>query len=314
MLSSLLVLRYNKTRRFWEDIIMNRRSIIYVSTIIFAIISLYSVIFDKFSWVIRIPIYVAAALTLFTSCYFVVTIVIGKVNQIKHKYQPRIEANPYVNRIATDKRVRTVVFTIPGVMSNVWFALFNGILGIMGQSAWFGSLSAYYILLSIMRIRAVHEAREIGKIEDKKIKMEREIAVYGKNSLLFILLAIVLLGMVVLLETSVVGKNYPGFLVYGVAAFTFYKIIKSSITIIKEYKWNTPLMMIIRRIGHVDACVSILTLQTALIAAFGQGQELLAKILNGFTGCGVFLIVFCMGIQGIIIAIQKKRNLETGGI
>lgn len=114
--------------------------------------------------------------------------------------------------------------------------------------------------------------------------------------------------MVVLLEHSIGGKSYPGLMIYAIAAFTFYKIIKSTIQILRERKKNSPLMMIIRRIGHVDACVSILTLQTAMFAAFGQGQEIFIKIMNGLTGGGVGLLVLGMGIQGIFLSGKMKQK------
>jgi len=57
--------------------------------------------------------------------------------------------------------------------------------------------------------------------------------------------------------------------------------------------------MIIRKIGYMDACVSILTLQTAMFATFGNHQRELEKMMNGITGAAVCLIVLGMGIQGI---------------
>lgn len=280
--------------------------LLYICTILFGALSLYSVILDTFSWLIRIPIYVAAALCLFASCYFIVTDVIY---MIYHGIKPRIADHKYAIKLKEDQRLKTVIFTIPGVMSNLWFALLNAAMGILGLSPWFGSLAAYYILLSIMRIQAVGKERYIRQNNFTfKEKMKREIAIYRYNSFLFILLAIVLFGMVVLLEHSIGGKSYPGLMIYAIAAFTFYKIIKSTIQILRERKKNSPLMMIIRRIGHVDACVSILTLQTAMFAAFGQGQEIFIKIMNGLTGGGVGLLVLGMGIQGIFLSGKMKQK------
>lgn len=282
--------------------------ILYVSTLILAALSLYSVIFDWFLWIVRIPIFTVAAITLFSTCYF---IVIDIKYMVHHKMKPRIASNVYAKKLKEDYRLKTVVFTIPGVMSNIWFALINGVMGIVGQSPWFGSLAAYYILLSIMRIQAVGKERYIRKQNFlPKERMKREIKIYKYNSYLFILLAIVLFDMVLLLEFSIGGKTYPGFMVYIVVLFTFYKIIKSTINILKERKKKSPLMMIIRRIGHVDACVSILTLQTAMFVSFGQGQETLIKMMNGITGRCVSSLVLYMGIQGIVLSARVKYSLE----
>lgn len=154
--------------------------LLYICTILFGALSLYSVILDTFSWLIRIPIYVAAALCLFASCYFIVTDVIY---MIYHGIKPRIADHKYAIKLKEDQRLKTVIFTIPGVMSNLWFALLNAAMGILGLSPWFGSLAAYYILLSIMRIQAVGKERYIRQNNFTfKEKMKREIAIYRYNS------------------------------------------------------------------------------------------------------------------------------------
>lgn len=172
--------------------------------------------------------------------------------------QGAIAANPYTNRVTTDYRLRTILFAVPGTMSNIIFAAFNGVVG-------------------------------------------------------FLFLAVVLAGAVILLENSQGGKNYPGFTIYAVAAYTFYKIIMSTIQVIKVGKRKSPLLSITRRIGYVDACVSILTLQTAMFASFAQGEEALAKQMNGITGAVVCLMVFGLGIQGIWTANIRKKELLAGG-
>lgn len=138
----------------------------------------------------------------------------------------------------------------------------------------------------------------------------RECDVYRRSSILLILMAVVLAGTVILLRHSIGGKNYPGITIYVAAAFAFYKIIKSTINVINERKNNSPLLSALRRIGHVNACVSILTLQTAMFASFGKGQEQLAKVMNGATGTAVCLIVLFIGIDGLCSAIRQKRRIS----
>ena len=59
------------------------------------------------------------------------------------------------------------------------------------------------------------------------------------------------------------------------------------------------LLSITRRIGYIDACVSILTLQTAMFASFAEGEEAFVKLMNGITGTAVCLMVLGLGIQGV---------------
>ena len=286
------------------------RILLYFSMILFATLSLLNVTVKCFSYIIGISIYVLAAVTLFTGIYY---LVIDFRFGIKETVKSAIVSNPYVNKVAYDYRLRTVLFAVPGLMSNVLFAVSNGVTGIISRSAWFGSLATYYILLSMMRIDVVKEERLISRINGNYNRLKKEIEVYRKNSILFIFLAVVLIGMVILLETSQGGKTYPGFTIYAAAVYAFYKIIISSINVIKVRKQNSPLLTIIRRIGYIDACVSILTLQVAMFATFGAGKEMFMKIMNVVTGGIVCVIVLATGIQGICSSKKMKIAEKAGG-
>lgn len=109
-----------------------------------------------------------------------------------------------------------------------------------------------------------------------------------------------------LLESSLGGKTYPGLTIYAAAAYAFYRIIMSTIHIWKANKQKSPLLMTIRKIGYMDACVSILILQTAMFASFAQGKEAFTKIMNGITGVAVSLMALGIGIQGICSAEKMK--------
>ncbi|MGN0351237.1 MAG: hypothetical protein ACI4ES_06250, partial [Roseburia sp.] len=236
------------------------RILLYFVTIICITLSLLDVTVHCFPYIAGIIFYVLAAVTLTASCYYVVIHIRQDIREI---IKPAIAANPYTNRVATDYRWRTILFAVPGMVSNIIFAVFNGVIGITSHSAWFGTLSAYYILLSVMRAGIVRQERKIAAIKEKQEHMKRELAVYRRNSELFMFMAVVLAGAVILLLNAQGGKDYPGLTIYAVATYTFYKITMSTIQVIKVGKRKSPLLSITRRIGYIDACVSILTLQTA---------------------------------------------------
>lgn len=286
------------------------RIILYLITLVCMALSLLNVAVNCFSDIVGIICYVLAAITLTISCYY---IIVHIRQDIRDTIKPAIAANPYTNKVTTDYRLRTILFAVPGMVSNIIFAVFNGVIGITSHSAWFGTLSAYYILLSIMRAGIVRQERKLAVVKDKNEHVRRELSVYRRNSVLFIFMAVVLVGAVILLEHSQGGKNYPGYTIYAVAAYTFYKIIMSSIQVIKVGKRKSPLLSITRRIGYIDACVSILTLQTAMFASFAKGEEVFIKRMNGITGAVVCVMVLSLGIQGICSAKGMKDKLMTGG-
>ena len=59
----------------------------------------------------------------------------------------------------------------------------------------------------MMRTGVVMQERKIASIHDTKERMEKEIRVYRRNSTLFLFMAVVLSGAVILLQNSEGGKN-----------------------------------------------------------------------------------------------------------
>lgn len=98
------------------------------------------------------------------------------------------------------------------------------------------------------------------------------------------------------------GKEYPGIVIYAVASYTFCKIIFAVINVFRARKKRALSLMIIRDIGYVDACVSILSLQTAMVAQFGGGEEAFARMMNGITGTAVCLMILGLGIYYMLLA------------
>lgn len=285
------------------------RIFLYFVTIICMILALLSAAYDCFPYLAGITFYVLAAITLTVSCYY---ITIHVRQGIRDVIKPAIAANPYTNKVTTDYRWRTILFAVPGMVSNIIFAIFNGVIGIFNRSAWFCTLAAYYILLSIMRAGVVRQEKKIAGIEEKQEHIRQEFIVYRRNSILFMFMAVVLAGAVILLLHAQGGKDYPGLTIYAVATYVFYKIITSTIEVIKVGKRKSPLLSITRRIGYIDACVSVLTLQTAMFVSFADGEEEMIKLMNGITGTVVCLMVLGLGIQGVFYS-KKRIHWEKGG-
>lgn len=286
--------------------------LLYMTTILFAALAILNAIEGGLSSYIGITLYVLAAYSLSISCcYAVMDIRYG----IREKIKPGIEANPFANRVNSDYRYKTVVFAVPGLVINVIFAVFNGIIGIVSLSPWFGTLAAYYILLSVMRFSAVQYDRSVAKQERTKEIALNEIYIYRMCGLLLIIMTMALGGTVLLMVNFKGGKSYPGFTIYAVAAYTFYKTGTAIRNVLKARKLKSPLLMAIRDIGYIDACVSILSLQTAMFSSFGQNQEELAGLMNGITGTVVCLMVLATGICMIWSAGNMKREVseQMGG-
>lgn len=73
---------------------------------------------------------------------------------------------------------------------------------------------------------------------------------------------------------------------------------------IKARKGISILLKTLRNINYADALVSLLSLQTALLSAFGQESGAMIPITNALTGAGVCLMIFALGIY----MVRKSEN------
>ena len=230
------------------------RLLLYAATVLTIVVTLYCVITECLPAGVDWALYVAAGVIFFPG---IVCFILDMRHLIGDLIIPKVMSVPFAQLLAGDYRLRTILFSVPGLAGNVIFAVFNGVTGVMSRSAWFGSLSAYYLLLGIMRVIAVVQERRIAGIREEAERIPKEITVYRADSILFVFLAVV---------------------------------------------QGSPLLTILRRINYIDACVSILTLQTAMFASFSVQQETLVLLMNGITGSVVSLMVLALGILGIALA------------
>ncbi len=197
-----------------------------------------------------------------------------------------------------DGRFRTVLFACGSLCINLAYALVNGIFGIVSSSFWFITLFAYYAILAVMRFYAVtYEFKRTGK--------RAECSVMRFCGWWICFLAVVLSGMVCL--NIATGRDASRHMIpmIAIAAYTFWKATVAIINLIKVRKKNSPLLTTLRNINCVDATVSMLALEHAMLSTFGGGTNSFTVIMDAATGAGAFLIVLILGVSMVA---GKKQN------
>lgn len=283
------------------------RKIFFLFTILFAGLSIADVMYDLLIYPVKIAVYVLAAISFFLSCAM-------WFNMIKMLIMvvviPFMETNALANRFTKDFSFATIIMTLPGTIINIVFAIANAIIGIYFHSAWAGSLAAYYIFISIIRLTVVFYSKHLvfqGKYE--AIGRYKEYKLQRICGIILIILSIALVGAVIVLVAGNGGKHYSQIITIGIAAYTFYKLAMSIKNMVKSKETNDPLIITLRSIGHSDALVSLLYLQTALFSAFG-GEGSFVTRMNGATGSCVIIATIVLGISMILGANKSLRSLE----
>lgn len=207
----------------------------------------------------------------------------------------------------TNNLIRSIVLAIPGVAMGLFYTALNAFLGIWYDSAWNGTLAGYFLILTGMRVLVVQSYRR----KKKGISDRQELRTYSICGVLLSILSITLAGAVTLLIHGIPGKTYPGFLVYAMAAYTFYKIYASIRGMVTARQQESLLMIALRNIGHADALMSLLCLQTGLLNAFDGGDAAFAMRMNGITGGAVALAALVMGLSMIVGAVKRRKQHGT---
>lgn len=150
---------------------------------------------------------------------------------------------------------------------NILLALAKGAAGWLTTSWWLISLSAYYLILCILKFLLLQNSRQLTKLKNQSQRVQKEWKAYRICGLLFLVMTLVLLGVVILIVSEGNQFTYGKTLIFVVALYDFTCLISSIISIFRVRKQHTPTIVAIKMIGFATALVSMLSLQTAMFAS-----------------------------------------------
>ena len=94
------------------------------------------------------------------------------------------------------------------------------------------------------------------------------------------------------------------------ATYTFTTFIVAIVNMVRYRKYRSPVFSAAKAITFLDAMVSMLTLETAMLTVFGEaGQEDFSRLMTGCTGTVVLLAVLFMAIYMIL-----KSSMELNAL
>ena len=221
----------------------------------------------------------------------------------------KLRSTPLGGRLLGDVVFRSEITLHGGLFVNLLYVALNLFSGIRYRSAWFVALAFYYVLLSAMRavlVRYIHR-RPVGK------NIASEFQRYRACGIILLLMNQALAGIVVYMVTQNRGFSYPGLLIYGMALYTFYITISAIVNVIKYRKHGSPVMSATKVVNLTAALVSMLSLETAMLAQFGSDEPEFRRIMVAATGGAVCVIVLAMAIYMIVRSTKQLKRLGDDG-
>ena len=242
-------------------------------------------------------LYVVSAVCL---AYFVYTIV-HFAPKMKASIIRSLRKHKLTSTMLDDFGYRTMILSIFSFALNIAYVIFMGVLGILSHSAWYISITAYYLVLTLIKGNVFHSK----KIHNTDVKRARA---YRFCGIMFIFLTLALSGIIVLIYKSNMYFEYAGWTIYAVAAYTFYTLILSIVNIFRARKTADLYVQSIRNVNLASALVSIVVLQVAMFQAFAPQHN--TSIANGLTAGAVSLVILTLGIFMIVKANKLLNQME----
>lgn len=214
---------------------------------------------------------------------------------------------PLVRLYFTEPLFRVKLSLYSGLLINLAYILVKMVTGIYYRSLWLIALAGYYILLAVTRLflasygfkhtfgkNIVHELRRCRLVGIVLLVMNQSLMV-----------------IVVLVVRQNRGFEYPGLLIYAMALYAFYSVTVAIINIVKSRQNGSPAASAARAINLVAALVSMLSLTTAMLAQFGDGNARFRQVMTGAVGGGVCTLVLCIAAFMIWESTKQLKKLRS---
>ena len=243
--------------------------------------------------------YMIAAYTLTVVCFRIPDMIrIGK--KIKNE-------NKYVVRFSSDVELRTNVTLIGSLLWDTIYAIFQLGLGFYHQSTWYFSLAFYYLLLALMRTLLFTHLKKNAPGQE----LAREYRRYRFCGTALVIMNLALLIMVIYIVWQIRIFEHHQITTIAMAAYTFTTFTFAIVNVIRYRKYKSPAFSASKAISFAAAMVSMLTLENAMLTAFGKNEGIeFHRTMTGLTGIAVISVILAMGIYMIVTATRNIKELE----
>ena len=245
--------------------------------------------------------YILYALSAVGLGYFVYTVIIFAVPEGKACAIRFLQRHSFTDNILKNYGFRTLAFAAAGLIVNIAYAVWLTVVGVLVRSVWNIAIAVFYFVLIALKGIVFFCDRKYKENTAKQIKTYRSCG-YMLN-----LLTVALAGIVILINKAVMSYEYAGYMIYIVAAYTFYKIITAIIHFFKARRRDGLIVQAIRNINLVDAIYSVFVLQVSMIRAFGDGNDPLS---NSVAGGAIALLILWISIHMIVQSYREKERLD----
>lgn len=242
----------------------------------------------------------------FLSAY-ALTILCAKLPEAFEKIKSLKEKNKYLRHYFTNPHLRVNISLLGSVTINSAYAVMQLVTGFFLHSIWFYALAVYYGLLALMRISLLRYTRSETPVQNRK----NELYKYRTCGILLLVMNLSLAIIVFYIVYQNRGFSYHYIQTISLAAYSFTTITVAIVNVFRYRKYESPVLSAAKSISLAAACVSMLSLETAMLSAFGSNEfPVFRQAITAITGTVILVFVLCMAIYMILHANKEIKAIE----
>lgn len=238
---------------------------------------------------------------------YTLTVLCIKIPAIYKKARTIKQENKYAALYFSDAALRVKISLYSSFAINVLYAVMQLGFGFFNHSVWFYTLSGYYLLLAVMRFLLLknRSKNSLGK------NLYKEYLDYRLCGIILLLMNAALSVIAFYIVTQNKGFAYQYIMTIAMAAYTFIVFTTAIVNVIRYRKYNSPVISASKIINLAAAFVSMFSLETAMLTAFGEeNSSSFRKIMTSCTGAVICTIVLAMAIYMIAHSTKQLYQIE----
>ena len=218
----------------------------------------------------------------------------------------KLHENARLARYLDDPLFRAKINLYFGTAVNALYIFIKFFTGVALRSGWLIAFALYYTVLTILRASLVNYVRQHEMKHDLRAEYRR----YRLVGILLLGLNVVLSGIIARMIANNDAYDYPGILIYAMAAYTFYAVILSIVGLIRFRRHGSPILSAIKVVNLTAAMVALLSLEATMLQRFGGSDDSLFRgTMIGISGLVASLILLGMSVYMIVHASGKLKQM-----
>ena len=218
----------------------------------------------------------------------------------------KLHENARLARYLDDPLFRAEINLYFGTAVNALYIFIKFFSGVALRSGWLIAFALYYVVLTVLRASLVNYVRQHEMKRDLRAEYRR----YRLVGILLLGLNVVLSGIISRMIAHNDAYDYPGILIYAMAAYTFYAVILSVVALVRFRRHGSPILSAIKVVNLTAAMVALLSLEATMLQRFGGSDDSLFRgTMIGISGLVASLILLGMSVYMIVHASGKLKQM-----